>query len=161
MNNALLIAANSAKLSTNIERRLNKDKIKLMNKKTNDSSLDFPTGSAAVVIIKNENKILAVSRKGNHKDLGLPGGKIELGESPTTAACREAVEETGKTICNPRLMHVAKVGDICVFVFSADLIGQLSEHINSEDAKVCWVKPEEICSGTFGKFNKKHIMQLL
>lgn len=161
MNDSLLVAANSIKLSAKLERSLNKDKVKLMNKKTNDSSLDFPTGSAAVVIIKNENKILAVSRKGDHEDLGLPGGKIEPGESPTTAACREAVEETGKIICNPRLMHVAKVGDICVFVFSADLIGHMSEHINSENAKVCWVNPEDICSGTFGKFNKKHIMQLL
>lgn len=161
MNDAVLFAASLTKLSNHLEKIVCKDRDKIMKKINHDACLDFPEGSAAVLIIKNADKILAVSRKGNHTDLGLPGGKIERGETPATAACREAAEETGKTVCNPRLVHVAKVDGIYVFVFSADLIGQLSDHINAENAKVCWVKPEDICSGTFGKFNKKHIIPLL
>lgn len=39
--------------------------------------------------------VLSVSRKDNFADKGLPGGKIELGESPAQAAYRETLEETG------------------------------------------------------------------
>lgn len=38
---------------------------------------------------------LVVSRRGNYSDLGLPGGKIDVGENPRDAAARELYEETG------------------------------------------------------------------
>ena len=123
-----------------------------------NNTADFPAGSASVLIIENEGLILAVSRKNNHSDLGLPGGKIESGESPISAACREAVEELGATVCNPILVKVAKVDDINVFIYRADVIGDVVDHVNTEGARVRWVEPKAICSGTFGKFNKKHIM---
>lgn len=44
---------------------------------------------------QRHQNILSVSRKDNHKNKGLPGGKIDPGESPTEALCREVVEETG------------------------------------------------------------------
>ena len=156
----VLFRSSMTKLSDRLT-SFDKNKIGLNKKMNQESYLNFPDGSASVLVIRDGDKILAISRKGDHDDLGLPGGKIEQGESPITAACREAVEEIGKPVCNPRLIHLAKVGKISVFVFSADLVGQLSEHINSEDSKVCWVLPKEICSGTFGKFNRKHILPLL
>lgn len=51
---------------------------------------------AILVIVAG--KILCVSRKDNPNDFGLPGGKIEKGESPFTAAVRELLEETGLKI---------------------------------------------------------------
>ena len=39
--------------------------------------------------------ILAVSRKNNPDDFGLPGGKVDPGETPEQALCREILEETG------------------------------------------------------------------
>jgi 8-oxo-dGTP pyrophosphatase MutT (NUDIX family) len=39
-------------------------------------------------------RVLAVSRKGNPEDFGLPGGKIDPGETPEQAAVRELREET-------------------------------------------------------------------
>ncbi len=52
----------------------------------------------AVVLVRDQrdpNKVLAVSRRGSPQDLGLPGGKVEPGETPEHAARRELMEETG------------------------------------------------------------------
>jgi 8-oxo-dGTP diphosphatase len=46
-------------------------------------------------LLIREGKILAVSRKDNHSDLGLPGGKIEPGETPEQALIRELMQEIG------------------------------------------------------------------
>ncbi len=58
------------------------------------------------------DKILAVSRKDNHADLGLPGGKIEPGDAtPEDAIRREILEEVGVTadILEPVFDHLDRV----------------------------------------------------
>lgn len=50
--------------------------------------------SVATFLEKN-NLILAVSRKGTTNDFGMPGGKVDPGETPEQAAIRELAEETG------------------------------------------------------------------
>lgn len=132
-----------------------------MRKKKDVSQFDFPAGSASVVIVEEEGRILAVSRKDNHSDLGLPGGKIEAGETPVTAACREALEEIGRIVCNPMLAGAATINDVIVFIYRAELIGQIATHVNHENSLVRWASPAEICSGTFGHFNKKYVLPLL
>ena len=54
----------------------------------------------AVAVIKYHNKILMGLRSGNFKSgcWGLPGGHIEYGENPVTAAIRETKEETNLDI---------------------------------------------------------------
>lgn len=49
------------------------------------------------VLIKfpNENKYLAVARRGTTDQWGLPGGKVDVGEDLIGAAVRELKEETG------------------------------------------------------------------
>jgi len=131
-----------------------------MRKKQNYNS-SFPDGSASVIIVEQDGLILAVSRKDDHSDLGLPGGKIEAGETPLTAACREAVEETGATLCNPFLVGIADVGTIKVFIYRAEIFGDVRDHVNSEGALVKWVKPEQICTGSFGQFNTDFILPAL
>ena len=58
-----------------------------------------------IVIANSSGQILLEQRSDNHM-WGLPGGRIEAGESITQAAVREALEETGLTIEITRLLGV-------------------------------------------------------
>lgn len=54
---------------------------------------------AVCALITNEdNQLLAVSRKDDHDDWGLPGGKVDLEETLEQALFRECLEETGYAI---------------------------------------------------------------
>jgi 8-oxo-dGTP pyrophosphatase MutT (NUDIX family) len=51
--------------------------------------------AVTAIIFSDEGSILSVSRKENHEDFNLPGGKIDKGETPLEALVRELEEETG------------------------------------------------------------------
>ncbi len=47
---------------------------------------------AVCVVLENDGKYLAVSRKDNSKDFGFPGGKVDPGETGIEAIKRETFE---------------------------------------------------------------------
>ncbi len=65
-----------------------------------------------VIIYNSKDEILIGKRKSNHgKGLwGLPGGHLELGETPEKCAIRETLEESSVTISTPHI--IASTNDI-------------------------------------------------
>jgi len=65
---------------------------------------------AAIIFIFDEDKFLLLRR--SKTDLwmpgkwGLPGGKIDPGETPEEAVVRETMEEAGLSISSPRLLAI-------------------------------------------------------
>lgn len=68
---------------------------------------------AVDVIIRQQapNRIVLVRRKNPPHGWALPGGFVEYGESLTTAAVREAKEETGLDVTLTRLLHIYSAPD--------------------------------------------------
>lgn len=66
---------------------------------------------AVRAIIVHDNKLLVMHRNkfGTEYDT-LPGGNIEIGESPEEALVREVREETSIDFSNPRLVYIEEAG---------------------------------------------------
>ena len=75
--------------------------------------------SARTIVIR-DNKLLVMRRnKFGTEYVTLPGGKVEIGETPEKTAVREAYEETMIEVANPRLGfidHADFYGDQMVFL---------------------------------------------
>lgn len=115
--------------------------------------------SVCALVINDKGEVLAVSRRGKPEDLGLPGGKIDPGETPHEAVVRELREETALV-----------AGDIYpIFERGEDTAGGRPSRTyyvhgftgepktSEEGLHVSWVKPERLfeknCS--FREYNVK------
>jgi len=100
-----------------------------------------------LILIEDGNRILLQNRvKDDWKGYALPGGHVEAGESFVEAAVREAKEETGLRIKNPRLVGVKQFpipnGRYVVFLFKAtEFEGQVQ---SSDEGNVEWVEYERL-----------------
>ena len=106
---------------------------------------------AAAVILK-DGKILAVSRKDDPTDFGLPGGKVNPSESPEDACIRELREETGLVATELREIYtgVDDNGKLAKAFLILDYYGEIH---SSEEGKVRWVNRDVLLEGSFKKFN--------
>ena len=109
--------------------------------------------------------VLAISRKNNHEDLGLPGGKIDPGETPEQALARECLEEIGVRLkqFGPIFDHLDRIEGNerrpcrCFAVSTWE-----GDPESKEGAKVVWVEPARLLepSCSFRDYNRalfKHI----
>lgn len=116
---------------------------------------------AACVFIQNaEGKVLAVSRKDDSTKFGLPGGKVDPGESDMQAASRELREETGVDISTLALRKVFEDTDDFEYwttCYYACLLypPRLGKKDQGETGIVQWVDKEVLTTGIFGTFNTK------
>jgi ADP-ribose pyrophosphatase YjhB (NUDIX family) len=109
--------------------------------------------TAQVVLINPEGLVLGVSRKDNHEDFGLPGGKMESIDNgePKFTAIREAFEETGLQISNLRLVFAMHKDGYMGHCYLADYKGEIN---HNEPHVVKWVPFETLINGSFGKYNE-------
>jgi 8-oxo-dGTP pyrophosphatase MutT (NUDIX family) len=122
--------------------------------------------AACLLLVRKDNLVLAVSRKNDHNDFGLPGGKVDPGESSYQALQREVWEETG---------IVLKSAMLSIPIFTALCPGPKEDrskvHVNTcfisaqtvddkptqreGEGIVAWVSRQVLLEGSFGSYNKQ------
>ena len=109
--------------------------------------------TAQVVLINQQGLILGVSRKDNHNDFGLPGGKMdpEDNNDPMQTAIRECKEETGLDITNLRLVFAIHKSGNMGFTYLAEYTGEIG---HDEPHVVGWKPMEVLINGSFGRYNQ-------
>lgn len=111
------------------------------------------------VIRNSENKVLLVSRKDDPTSFGLPGGKVDLDETPQEAIIREVREETGLDIVlGPSIYkkmcpkHAPEGQDFYAFAFVAlSYSGRLA---TQETGIVKWGTWRDQEDGQFADYNR-------
>lgn len=110
--------------------------------------------SACVVLLNKEGFVLGVSRKTDHSDFGLPGGKMEDidNNDPKLTAIRETKEETGIDVSNLELVYatIGGNGNMC-YTYLAEYEGEIN---HNEPHVVKWIPYQLLINGSFGKYNK-------
>lgn len=119
----------------------------------------MPQAACALIVRPNDGKVLAVSRKYDLSKFGLPGGKLDLGETPREAAIRETLEETGLAIELVCFLH----GDVCegevphyTWTYFATI--KESKGPSEEVGRVLWVPWRRLFEGPFGEYNR-HVFE--
>jgi 8-oxo-dGTP pyrophosphatase MutT (NUDIX family) len=117
--------------------------------------------SACVILTKEvdgQTLILGVSRKHDHNDFGLVGGKTDPEDAnPEYTAIRETREETGLDIYNLDLLDVRVYDGYETYCYTADYRGRIN---HNEPHVVAWVSPETLINGGFGDYNKERFKTL-
>ena len=111
--------------------------------------------SVSCIVTRADGLILGVSRRGQPTLFGLPGGKVDDGETIHEAMARELQEETG--LIADRLSLVfsdVSAGDVTYWnsSFTCEAHGELKAE---EGFTVAWVTKETLIAGPFGAYNKK------
>lgn len=109
---------------------------------------------AQVVLINEDGLICLVSRKDDHKDFSLPGGKLDDGETFEEAAIREVKEETGLDIKNLTMIFAMHRKGSMGQTFIAEYSGKINYDKEKEPHVVKWGKMKEAIDGKFGYWNK-------
>lgn len=117
--------------------------------------MDF---AVCALITNDDGQILAVSRKNDPNAFGLPGGKLDPGETLPQAIIRELKEETGLTFSDviPIFMAMCGPGKDGRSFYTVTFTGTVSGSISTNEAGVVsWVSRKTLLDGPFADYNRK------
>lgn len=112
--------------------------------------------TAQVIILNELGQVLCVSRKTDHSDMGLPGGKQDpedFGNALYTAI-RETKEETGLDVKYEDMKLVLamhKYGSMSYTFYATKYTGEIN---HNEPHIVKWGSFNDLFNGSFGKYNE-------
>ncbi|MER6276051.1 NUDIX domain-containing protein [Streptomyces sp900105245] len=100
--------------------------------------------SVAGVVVREDGRLLAI-RRADNGTWELPGGILELTETPEAGVAREVLEETGIHVEVDELTGVYKntTRGVVALVFRCKPSGG-TERTSSESTAVDWLTPEEV-----------------
>jgi 8-oxo-dGTP pyrophosphatase MutT (NUDIX family) len=101
--------------------------------------VQLPT--AGILIIQNRKLLLAFSK--NKQCFYLPGGKIDEGETPASALCREIAEELNITFHETQLKYYTHI--------SAPAFGEKQGIIMEQDCFLVETKLEPVAASEIGE----------
>lgn len=119
---------------------------------------------AACVLITNGDRIVVTTRR-DSTQVGLPGGKVDPGETPLQAAVREVFEETGIVLA-PELLVLVFV-DVCEGDVDYETSCYVTEHLGEipgsqeDDIVSRWGDASELLTNSpFVEYNQKLLTQV-
>jgi 8-oxo-dGTP pyrophosphatase MutT (NUDIX family) len=97
---------------------------------------------ADALIRDPEGRVLLV-RRADDRRWAMPGGWVDPGETPAEAAVREAREETGLVVADPRLRDVSTGSTSRHFTFECRVVGgELA--ISDESVELAYLFPGDV-----------------
>jgi len=112
------------------------------------TSADFVV--SAVVIRDHDGRVLLVRKRGTNRYM-LPGGKIEVGETPAQAAIRELNEEVGAVLDDAALTFLGDWITAAANEPDHSVHGYIFEHpwvsglaVQAEIDDLLWLHPQEM-----------------
>ncbi|MFJ3697556.1 NUDIX hydrolase [Streptomyces sp. NPDC090052] len=116
----------------------------MSNSAEEGTSTPLHSVSVAGVVVREDGKLLAI-RRADNGTWELPGGVLELDESPEAGVQREVREETGIHVEVDELTGVYKntARGIVALVFRCKPAAG-TERTSSESTAVAWLTPDEV-----------------
>ncbi|WP_424887667.1 NUDIX hydrolase [Streptomyces sp. XH2] len=115
-----------------------------MSKSQDSRSTPLHSVSVAGVVVRGDGRLLAI-RRADNGTWELPGGVLELDETPEDGVTREVWEETGVHVEVDQLTGIYKnmAHGIVALVFRCKPSGGI-ERTSVESTAVDWLTPEEV-----------------
>ncbi len=120
---------------------------------------------AAAVISRDDGRVLVVRKKGSHAFI-QPGGKIEPGEDPIQALCRELDEELALSIAPTLPVYIGTFSAPAVNERDSTVIAQVytlshtgEVHPKAELEEIAWIDPKDPGDLELAPLTRDHIFR--